>query len=46
MIWEILEPVSGPTIFADLLERHGEGIHHLAFECNPVPFEERMAEFA
>lgn len=45
MIWEIIEPVSGPTIFADFLELHGEGIHHVAYDCNNIPFEQRMAEF-
>ena len=45
MIWELMEPISGATIFADFLEQHGEGIHHLAFDCNNIPFEERLAEF-
>ena len=45
MIWELMEPVSGATIFADFLEQHGEGIHHLAFDCNNILFEERLAEF-
>ncbi len=47
MIWELMEPVSGsgPTIFAEFLERHGEGIHHVAYDCNNIPFEERIAEF-
>jgi len=46
MIWELMEPISGPTIFAEFLERHGEGIHHIAYDCNQIPFEERLAEFA
>ncbi|CAA9533392.1 MAG: hypothetical protein AVDCRST_MAG96-3717 [uncultured Segetibacter sp.] len=45
LIWEIIEPVSGPTIFADFLELHGEGIHHVAYDCNNIAFEQRMAEF-
>ena len=45
MIWELIEPVSGRTIFAEFLDRHGEGIHHVAFDCNGIPFPERMAEF-
>lgn len=44
-IWEIIEPVSGPTVFADFLERHGEGIHHIAYDCHHIPFEKRIAEF-
>ena len=45
-IWELIEPVSGRTIFAEFLDRHGEGIHHVAFDCNHMPFAERIAEFA
>lgn len=45
IIWELIEPISGRTIFADFLERHGEGIHHVAFDCNGIPFPERLAEF-
>lgn len=45
LIWEIIEPVSGPTIFSDFLELHGEGIHHVAYDCNNIPFRQRMIEF-
>ena len=45
LIWEIIEPVSGPTIFEDFLSAHGEGIHHIACDCNNIPFEERIAGF-
>jgi hypothetical protein len=27
---ELVQPVSGPSIFQEWLDRHGEGIHHLA----------------
>ena len=43
IIWELMQPVSGKTIMAEFLEQHGEGIHHIAFDCNGIPFEERMA---
>ena len=45
LVWELIQPVSGRTIFADFLDRHGEGIHHVAFDCNGLPFAERVAEF-
>lgn len=45
MIWELIEPISGSTIFAEFLELHGEGIHHVAYDCNNIPFEQRTAEF-
>ena len=45
MIWELIEPISGSTIFEEFLLRHGEGIHHVAYDCNNIPFQQRMAEF-
>lgn len=45
MVWELMQPVSGETIMAEFLERHGEGIHHIAFDCNHIPFEERLTGF-
>jgi methylmalonyl-CoA/ethylmalonyl-CoA epimerase len=45
IICELIEPISGSTIFAEFLERHGEGIHHVAYDCNNIPFEQRMVEF-
>lgn len=45
MTWELIQPVSGRTIFADFLDRHGEGLHHAAFDCDGLPFEERIAGF-
>ena len=45
MVWELIEPISGSTIFGEFLERHGEGIHHVAYDCNNIPFEQRIAEF-
>lgn len=28
--FELVQPLAGPSIFADHLERHGEGLHHIA----------------
>ena len=33
-----MEPVSGPSIFADFLAAHGEGIHHMAYDCHDAAF--------
>jgi hypothetical protein len=41
--WEIIQPVLGPNIFWDFLERHGEGLHHVK---NVLPTEELAAELA
>ena len=45
VVWEIMQPVSGPSIMAEFLERRGEGIHHVAFDCNHVEPKERRKEF-
>lgn len=45
MMWEIVQPLTGPNIYDEFLERHGEGVHHVAFDCNNIPWEERCAEF-
>jgi catechol 2,3-dioxygenase-like lactoylglutathione lyase family enzyme len=33
---ELIQPVSGPTIHAEFLERHGPGLHHVCFEVDDV----------
>lgn len=43
-VWELMEPISGPTIFAEYLEKYGEGIQHVAYDFNNIPFEDRIAE--
>ncbi|MDQ3645104.1 MAG: VOC family protein, partial [Actinomycetota bacterium] len=43
---EIMQPLSGPSIFAEHLARHGEGIHHVAFDIERRPWKERLAAFA
>jgi hypothetical protein len=45
VIWEIMQPLAGPTVVNEFLERHGEGVHHLAFDCEDRPWDERIAEF-
>jgi len=45
IVWELMEPISGDSIMKEFLDAHGEGIHHVAFDCNHVPPKERRAEF-
>jgi methylmalonyl-CoA/ethylmalonyl-CoA epimerase len=42
---EIMQPLHGPSIFQEFLDAHGEGIHHVAFDCEQRPWDERTAEF-
>lgn len=63
MVYEDIQPVSGPTLFQEFLDEHGEGtrialeymggivtydqggIHHIAYDCNNTPFEQRKQCF-
>ena len=45
MMWEIIQPLSGPSIYEEFLDKHGEGIHHVAVNCNDQDWETRVAEF-
>jgi len=33
---ELIEPVGGPSTWAEHLEKHGEGVHHLAFRTEDM----------
>ncbi len=43
--FEIMQPLRGPTIFEQYLHTHGEGIHHIAFDCEHRPWQDRLAAF-
>lgn len=44
--FEIMQPLAGPSIFQEHLDRKGEGIHHVAFDVESRPWEERLDDFA
>lgn len=43
---EIMQPLYGPSIFQEYLDRHGEGIQHIAFDAGELPWEQRLDAFA
>lgn len=45
LTFEIMQPLSGRTVMRDFLDMHGEGVHHLAFDCNGAPWDQRLATF-
>ena len=45
MLWEIVQPLEGPSIYKDFLAAHGEGVHHVALGCEGLSFVQRVAEF-
>ncbi|HLE75349.1 MAG TPA: VOC family protein [Candidatus Bathyarchaeia archaeon] len=40
---ELIQPVDGPSTWQDFLDRHGEGIHHIAFHVENL--EETLERF-
>jgi len=43
---EIMQPLRGSSIIRQFLDAHGEGIHHIAFDCENLAWDERQREFA
>lgn len=44
--WALLEPLEGPTNYAEFLARKGAGVHHAAFEHDGLDYDGCIAEFA
>lgn len=34
---ELIEPIDGPSTWQDQLDRHGDSLHHIAFEIKGMP---------
>lgn len=45
MLWEVIQPLEGPSIYTEFLDRHGEGIQHVAVSCGDLSMAERTREF-
>ncbi len=45
MLWEIIQPLEGSSIYTEFLEKHGEGIQHVAVACGELSMDERIREF-
>ncbi|KAF2465804.1 uncharacterized protein BDR25DRAFT_360331 [Lindgomyces ingoldianus] len=46
MVYEVIQPVSGPSIFQELLDKHNVTpvIHHVAYDMNGIPFLDRIKD--
>jgi methylmalonyl-CoA/ethylmalonyl-CoA epimerase len=42
--WELIEPLTGPSIYKEFLEQKGEGIHHVA--CDVGEYDQAVATMA
>jgi catechol 2,3-dioxygenase-like lactoylglutathione lyase family enzyme len=39
---ELLEPLDGPSVLTEHLDKHGEGLHHVRFRCPTI--DEKIVE--
>ena len=46
IMWEVVEPTGGTSIFEDVLTQKGEGVHHLGLRMRSLSFTEAIADFA
>ena len=44
-LWELIEPVDGPSVYKEFLAEHGEGLHHVLVDHRGLDFEEAIATF-
>ena len=44
-MWEIIEPVDGPSIYKEFLEDHGEGGHHILVQHEGLDFDTALEQF-
>lgn len=45
MLWEVIEPLDGASIYKDYLEKNAEGIQHVGQACNGLSFDAQVARF-
>ena len=45
-MWELIEPVDGPSIYKEFLDHHGEGIHHLLVHPHGLDFDTALERFS
>jgi methylmalonyl-CoA/ethylmalonyl-CoA epimerase len=43
MMWEVIQPLEGPSIYKDFLATHGEGVQHVGQACNGLSFDQQCA---
>ena len=44
MMWEVIQPLEGRSVYSDFLAAGHAGLHHVAVGCNGMPYAERAAE--
>jgi hypothetical protein len=44
-MWEIIQPVEGPSPYQEFLDQHGEGVHHVLVQHAGAKFDEVIERF-
>ncbi len=44
-VFELMQPLDDKSIFAEHLRDKGEGLHHISFSLDGIPWEDRIAAF-
>lgn len=44
-MWEVIQPIDGPSIYREFLEAKGEGVHHVLVQHTLADLPEALAEF-
>lgn len=45
VVFELMQPLDDNSIFAEHLRDKGEGLHHVSFSLDGIPWEDRVAAF-
>lgn len=45
VVFELMQPLDDNSIFAEHLQEKGEGLHHVSFSLDGIPWEDRIAAF-
>lgn len=45
IMWEVIQPVEGPSIYREFLDTHGEGVQHVMVHHTRENLREALAEF-
>lgn len=45
MMWELIQPLEGPSIYKEFLDAHGEGLHHVLVTHKDLSFEDAVKTF-
>lgn len=42
-MWEVVQPLDGPSIYREHLDRHGEGMHHVLVQTGNHSYDDLLA---